>query len=347
MAHNLNFNNGVASFASRKEPAWHGLGKIVEAMTSEEAIKLGGLDFIVEKRPLYVPGVDMNFEEAKQYKRITRSFIRNEEQTLVPVYNKLVKFKEQFATVRTDNDFPLGIVGSKYHVIQNHEAFNFIDSIVGQKYAEYETVGALGNGETIFITCKLKQEMIINKDLIDKYLLLTMAHDGTGSIQVMFTPIRVVCNNTLTIALRGNKNKVVIKHTAKAMDRLEQAKQILGLVDQKTQAYEEAFKHLLKIQISDEKAELIIEKSLGLVRDEKDKFSTRAENIFTLAKKYYQVGLGQQEIVGTGYGVFNAITGYLQNVKNYSDADAKFKATFLNTQNIIRDTAYNLILNED
>ena len=213
MAHNLNFRNGEASFASRREKAWHGLGKVVEAMTSEEAIVLGGLDFEVEKRPIFINTLEtLDKTEAPKYKSITRQLVPNPDITSdtkwLSEYRRNILFQNQYATVRTDLNIPLGIVKSRYHVIQNREAFDFIDSIIGKGVADYETVGALGNGETIFITCKLREEMLINKDVIDNYLLLSMSHDGSGSIVVMFTPIRVVCNNTLTLALEGkNKNK--------------------------------------------------------------------------------------------------------------------------------------------
>ena len=207
MAHKI-FEN---SFASKKEPAWHGLGKVVDAMTSKEAIILGGLNFEVSKRPLFIQSNLISFEQAKEHSIVSRNIINDN----TIFYSKLVGIEDKFATVRDDLNLPLGIVGSRYEIIQNQEAFDFFDSIVGEKYADYETVGCLNGGGTIFITAKLKEEMIINKDNIDKYLLLTMSHDGTSSIQVMFTPIRVVCNNTLTLAL-GGKNRVTIRHTKSA-----------------------------------------------------------------------------------------------------------------------------------
>lgn len=349
MAHNLNFNKGRASFVSKQELPWHRLGTVVDTLTSKEALELGGLDFVVEKRPLYVPGVALGFEDAKKFKRIGREIVNistdPKEITLASNYHKLIKFNRQFATVRTDNDFPLGIVGEKYHVFQNYEAFEFFDSIVGEKYADYETAGALGNGETVFITAKLKEEMVFNKDLIDKYLLLTASHDGSSSITVMFTPIRVVCNNTLTLALQGkNSNKVLISHTLNAKIRLENAKRVLGLVGQSALAYQEAFGNLLKINVTDDEATEVFKKVLKLEPDNKGKYSTRAVNILDSIETYYHIGFGQQEIVGTGWGVYNAVTGYLQNVKTYQNDDSRFKTTLLTSQNNIRLEAYNEIL---
>jgi phage/plasmid-like protein (TIGR03299 family) len=345
MAHNLNFNNGVASFASRKEVAWHGLGKVVEAMTSEEAIVLGGLDFEVEKRPLYInSGDSLVFEEAKQFKNINRRITQDSEGNVSSVYRKNIIVPNQYATVRTDLDLPLGIVGERYHVIQNKEAFDFIDSIIGQGVADYETVGALGNGETVFITCKLKEEMVINKDLIDKYLLVSMSHDGSSSIVVMFTPIRVVCNNTLTLALEGKNNKMTIRHTKSAKEKLELSKKVLGIVDRQTLTYKEAFGALSNITIYDKQLPDFIKQSFSLKPDEKGNFSTKAENIVKSVINYYHNGVGQENIVGTAWGAFNGVTGYLQNVKEYSNPEAKFKNTFMTTSVDVRQKAFNLLI---
>lgn len=339
MAHNIHFNNvtGKHSFVTKKELPWHNLGQVVESMTSKEAIVLGGLDFTVEKRPLWVDtSKELSFEDAKINPKIVRSFNENK-----PIYTIQNVLKDKFATVRTDNDCPLGLVGSRYEVIQNSEAFEFFDSIVGEDYADYETVGALGNGETVFITAKLKAEMVVNKDLIENYLLLSMAHDGSASINVMFTPIRVVCNNTLSLALQG-KNKVTIRHTKNAREKLEHSKKVLGLVDRQLNAYQKIFDSMVKIPVKDEEAELIMAHSLGLKADEKGRLSTRAMNILENAKKYYEEGIGQKEIVDTGWGVYNGITGYLQNMKEYRDADMMFTNTLLKDK--ARDIAYESLL---
>lgn len=347
MAHNLNFKNGVASFASKKEVAWHGLGTVVEAMTSAEAIQLGGLDFEVEKRPIYINSTsNYSFEDAKQKLNINRKLVKDGEGGLKSLYSENLIIPNQYATVRTDLDIPLGIVGSKYEVIQNSEAFDFIDSIIGQGVADYETVGALGNGETVFITCKLKESMVINKDLIDKYLLITMSHDGSSSIVVMFTPIRVVCNNTLSLALGTNNNKVTIRHTKNARDKMELAKKVLGIVDIQSNTYQEAFGNLFNTKVSDPEAKFIIERAFKLERDvQTQELSSRGQNVLDTVFTYYQEGIGQVEIIGTGYGVFNAITGYLQNVKEYKSDDLKFKNTFLGTGLETRNIAYNLLIN--
>lgn len=356
MAHNLNFkSNGVASFATKQVPAWHSLGVVVDAMTSKEAIVLGGLDFVVEKRPILITSSqEIPIEEGKYHNVINRTIEDRPDYQgehgekvktkRVAIYRPMLQVSNQFATVRTDNNQPLGIVGSRYHVIQNSEAFDFIDSIIGEGVADYETVGALGQGETVFITCKLRKEMLVNKDLIDQYLLITMSHDGTSSITVMFTPVRVVCNNTLSAALQGKKNKVIIRHTQNAKAKLELSKQLLGIVDKSSLSYQEIFNRLSKQLVFDEEAQHVIAFSLGIDIKCAEGISTKAENIFNSAWQYYHEGLGQKDIVGTGWGVYNGITGYLQNVKTYKDSEAKFKNTFLTSGAEARDKAMNQLL---
>src|ERR1700761_9153648 len=142
MAHNLNYNEqtGKHSFFSVKEKAWHGLGQIVEDYpTSAGAIRYAGLDYIVEKRALFTNSLPNELDEMS-------------ESIVFPKIN----VPDFFATVRNDNHAVLGVVGKDYEVVQNSDAFQFLDAIVGGGDGiKYETAGALGRGERIFITAKL------------------------------------------------------------------------------------------------------------------------------------------------------------------------------------------------
>jgi len=209
MSHNINYNQltGKDSFFSVKEKAWHGLGQIIEDYpTSSEEIQYAGLDYSVEKWPMYA--YDPKNETS--------------DEPHVP---------HNFATVRTDNNCVLGVVGKDYQIVQNTDAFSFFDSIVGGKSGIlYETAGALGKGERIFITAKLPEYIKVGRnDLIENYLFLTSSHDGLGSITIAFTPIRIVCNNTLNAALQNNTNCIKIRHTASAGEKLKQAQHMLGI----------------------------------------------------------------------------------------------------------------------
>jgi phage/plasmid-like protein (TIGR03299 family) len=341
MAHNLNIKpNGQASFVSKKELPWHGLGTIVETLSAQEAMVLGGLDFEVEKRPLYIPGNPISFEQAKLNPRIQRRIIK-EDNKLVSTYNNLIQVDDKFATVRTDNDKALGLVGSKYIIVQNKHAFDFFDDIAQDGLASYETAGALGNGEVVFITARVTESMTIHKDQIDKYLLISLSHDGSSAITVTYTPIRVVCNNTLTLALQSAVNKVSIRHTYSAHDKLNAAKETLGLISYGDISHKEYFNRLLDINITEGE---VIDLYLKAYKIDPNNLSTKGKNILETNLDYYYKGLGQADYVGTGWGAFNSVTGYLQNVKNYTTDDIKFKAGLMGNQQAIRDTVLNSIL---
>ncbi len=326
MAHGL-INKGInTTFVSRKELPWHRLGKIVDAMTSEEAIKLGGLNFEVGLSPIYSIGQKLERDSLSKYDNI----IRTSNESNIKIYSNATVIKNKFATIRTDTMQPLGIVGSRYQPIQNIEAFNFFDSFIGEGHTQYETVGALGNGEVIFITAKLPDYIKVNGENIDNYLLFTMAHDGSGAIQVLFTPIRVVCNNTLSLALGSCSNKVTFRHTKSAKDKLRNLDKVLNMTNENAINLSKSFNRLQDIRVSDIEMEKLTMEVLNILpMKETGKLSTKSKNILENVLNYYQFGLGQSEIKGTAWGVLNGITGYLQNVKNYRSDENSFNATFI------------------
>ena len=175
---------------------WHGLGTAVaEAPTSAEAIKLAGLDWIVESSPIYV-----------------------ENSIEIPGYK---------ANKRDSDGKVLGIVSDKYQIVQNTDAFDFTDSLIGEG-CKYETAGSLKGGKKIFLLAKLPQKMIL-EDEVDPYVCFTNSHDGFGAIQACMTPVRVVCNNTLNLALNKATRKWSTKHIGNIESKLEEARHTLQL----------------------------------------------------------------------------------------------------------------------
>src|SRR5258706_9386499 len=233
MAHNINFNQQTEkhSFFSVQEKAWHGLGQIVQDYpTSAEAIKFAGLDYKVEKRKLFTYDNENN--------------IGNPDIDIIIPEIEVPNF---YATMRTDTEQVLGVVGKEYEIVQNADAFSFFDAIVGGDGIMYETAGALGKGERIFITAKLPDYIKVgNNDLIEKYLFLTTSHDGFGSITAAFTPIRIVCNNTLNAAFRNCSNSIKIRHTQNAKERLEEAHKVMGISNRLSGYLETTFNQWLR-----------------------------------------------------------------------------------------------------
>jgi len=325
MGHNLNFNErtGKYSFFSVQEKAWHGLGQVVTKYpTSGEAIKHAGLDYEVIKSPLYTTGTGI-IESAGSTE------IRDA-QLAVPNY---------FANIRSDNNAVLGVVGKDYHIIQNREAFNFFDAIVGgEDGILYETAGALGNGERIFITAKLPGYIRVGNgdDVTEKYIFLTTSHDGNGSITAAFTPIRIVCQNTLNASLRNMSNVVRIKHTGGAKQRLEDAHKVMGLANTLSNQLQDIFNNWTTVKVSDSEVRKLIQLALCpnketfdlLKKGAEDELSTVFRNTVDDAFSYAMMSDTQQmdTTKGTLFGAYNAVTGYYQNVRNYKDDEAKLQS---------------------
>lgn len=330
MAHQLNFNDrtGQHSFFSVKEKAWHGLGQIVQDYpTSSEALKFAGLDFNVVKLP--------NVHRLENGKEIVS--------------------KTSFFTTRTDNDAILGDrLGADYEVVQNMDAFSFFDAIVGGDGIQYETAGALGKGEKIFITAKLPGYIRVGSDdMIEKYLFLSTSHDGYGSITAAFTPVRIVCANTLNAAMRNHTNAIKIRHTANAKERLEEAHKVMGISNNLSFHMEEIFNNWSKVRITDTEVKKLIQLAMvpnkevlkNLRNGEQDELSTMFNNMVDSVYEYGMSSPTQQveTTAGTVFGAYNAITGYFQNVRTYNTNEAKLKSILYGgTAQLRSQAAFNL-----
>jgi phage/plasmid-like protein (TIGR03299 family) len=213
-------------------------------------------------------------------------------------------------------------VGGRYEIVQNAEAFIFFDSITEAGAAIFETAGALGNGERIFISAKMPEFINIagTEDNTEIYVILTSSHDGSGSIVAAITPIRVVCQNTLNAALKNTKNKISIRHTANAKYNLENAHKLLGITHRYTQELNECFNFLAKKSITDEQVKKLVQ---DLFKSEKED-SSRIKKIQEAVFASYHTGIGQNEIMGTAWGAYNGITHYLDHDRKYKNAAVKF-----------------------
>ena len=341
MAHLINFNEktGKHSFLSTKEKAWHKLGQVVDRYpTSAEAIQFAGLDYIVEKRPLFTYDTENHTADP-------------DTDIIIPE----ISVPNYFATVRADTDQVLGVVGNDYEVVQNRDAFAFFDAIVGGGDGIlYETAGALGNGERIFITAKLPGYIRVgNDDLIEKYLFLTTSHDGFGSITAAFTPIRVVCNNTLHAALNNMSNCVKIRHTESAKERLLQAHKIMGLTNTMSNELNGIFNRWAHVRITDKELLKLVQQAMApskevlqkVLDDENiDEYSSRFINTVERVCEYGFTNETQQmqATKGTLFGAYNAITGYFQNVMHYKNDEAKLKSILFGNGFNKTQSAFNL-----
>ncbi len=332
MAHNLNYNEqkGKHSFFSVQQKAWHNLGQIVaDYPTSGEALQFAGLDFEVLIRP---------------NQHVLES-------------GEVITSKTSFFTYRPDTGAVLGDrLGVDYSVVQNVDAFSFFDAIVGGDGIQYETAGALGKGERIFITAKLPDYIKVGReDLIEKYLFLTTSHDGYGSITAAFTPTRIVCNNTLNMALKDCSNTIKIRHTSNAQNRLKEAHKVMGISNMLSNQLQDIFNQWARVRITDRELRKLIQLAMVPNREvlrniqlgNLDDLSTCFVNICDNAYEYAMSSPTQQTDTtkGTLFGAYNAVTGYFQNVRNFKDEEAKFKSIMYGTGLLRTQAAFDLCMN--
>lgn len=316
MAHKLNFNKqrGSWSFASHAEKPWHGLGKIVqEAMTAEQAIKLANLDYEVDKSHIH-------YYDTKG----------------VPV-----QIDGYWATYRTDNGDNLGMVKSRYEIVQNRDAFAFFDAIIDSGEAIFETAGALGKGERIFLLAKLPDDIRVGGEKIEKYIMLTNSHDGSSSVIAGMTNIRVVCNNTLQAALKGLENKVSIGHIQGAKERLKQAYKVMNISSVYSAAVQDMFNRMTEVKWDEGQYQSYFEKVLKpeykvqMTAKEGKEMSTRLKNMVDATMQFAATHHTQtnDEAKGTLWGAYNAVSGYYNYIKPYDSTEAKFNSQFFGSAN--------------
>lgn len=205
------------AFYGNREPAWHRLGTVIDqdVVTSGEAIRLAGLDWTVEQHPIYV---HINGDNLDEYGNEPDDYTETE------IHDKV-------ANVRMDTGTPLGVVGGRYHVVQNVEAFDFFDEIIGKGDAHYHTAGSLYNGKKIWALARLNRDILIGGDpgeRIDPFVALCNGHDGNTAVSVYTTPIRVVCQNTLQWSMKEAKNMWKGRHTQNVTEKVRDARDMLG-----------------------------------------------------------------------------------------------------------------------
>ena len=206
------------------ETPWHGLGiKVDHALTSDEAIKIAGLDWRVVQKDMYM--YDNN--------------------------NHLIKVPQMRANVReTDGKF-LGPVTSKYKIVQNADAFAFTDALLGEG-VRYETAGSLASGKRIWLLARMENTTLAEEN-IDPYLVFTNTHDGTGAVRVAITPVRVVCQNTLNVALKDASRHWSCAHMGDIQGKLDEARYTLQNANLYMKALEEEFGELKLKKVSENK----------------------------------------------------------------------------------------------
>ena len=303
------------------EVPWHGLGKKVTGLqTAEEAIVAAGLDWAVELADIFTKS-GYGVKKERDYKAVRR-----------------VKDKRVY-----------GIVSPKYQPIQNKEAFNFFDAVVGSKKAIYETAGSLRGGQRIWILANLKGTVGVKGDEIKRYLTLTNSHDGTLALQMFFSPVRVVCMNTLRMALARASNSFYCRHTRGALDRIEAAREILGLATQFYTDWLKEARHLATLQLPAPKMPLLLKAAF----DQPE--SIRMEDIYNPVRvqmkkveELVTVGRGQDNLAiqGTAWQAFNAVAEYADYYRPYRSQakDARLNGTWFGSGMAMKKRSWDFLM---
>ena len=295
--HDLLIENGEVAIAWADEVPWHRMGQQSDGlMTSEQALNMARLNWKVRK-----------------------------EQTYVKIDNEFVEVPSTFATVRGQQEGTGSViltrsgktVGPRYTPWQNIDGFDFIDDLINDGEAHIEVAGALGNGERVWILARLPTSIkLSNNDYCAKYILISNSHDGSGAIRIMPTMIRVVCANTLGMAMKQKEtNKFVMRHTSNARNKVEEAKEILGWCDLRLNQLGEDLVKLQDIEMTLDEMKEYFEDSLGLVRDAKGDLSTKATNILSEVVACLDHPTNNvDDMRGTAWAAYNALTYYVDHI---------------------------------
>ena len=334
MAHNIEVTNGIASMVYAGEVPWHKLGQAVEKeITWASAAKLAGLDRPCEKRPMYLAG---------------KSIIDG-----IPNIGK--EIKESVAVVRIDDDAILGVVSPKYHIIQNTECFELVDEIVGAGQAVFHTAASLLGGRRIFCTLKFPKDAQIGPDLINMYLLMTSSHDGKSSLHLRWTPVRVVCNNTLNTALGydehvgGAPASFNIAHTKNYETKILQARAVLKLTEQYYARMEQEFIKLIEspfahadmVRLSETLFPSDTAPLPGVTKNKREKLLDLFHN---------GRGNNTPEVKDTRWAAFNAVTDFVDHHQQViskgtelAKSEARMNSSTFGTGARLRQQAFELL----
>lgn len=324
MAHELSIQNGRAEmFSGRNMTPWHGLGKVVNGLaTAKEALQLAGLDWKVQGLPVTVNGKQLRFPNGER--------------------------KDTWQGIcRMDTGDCLGIMRGQYEPIQNEEAFSFFDRLIGQGAAVYDTAGALRGGRLIWLLAKVDGEIQICGDAHRQYALMFTAHDGSYSLEVQFVTERVVCANTLSIAMRNRSNVYKIRHTQNWKNAEAEAARVLQLGNHYFKDVQNAladlnYKLLTAAQMDSFTKALV---PLKIV-DGELKDSTRAQNIRSEIAALFRDGDGNKG--ASRWDALQAVTDYADHrITLRGENSTRIESTMKGAAADLKQRAFDILTDDE
>jgi phage/plasmid-like protein (TIGR03299 family) len=294
-----------------REVPWHGLGiNVEEAPDSEEALTAAGLNWKVSQRPIYT--ADFVCSSGNVY---TTS------EQIIPNYK---------ANIRDTDGAVLGIVTDRYKIVQNEEAFAFTDALIGEG-VRYETAGSLQGGRKVWMLAKLPDRYIIGGERIEPFLVFSNSHDGSAAIRVSMTPIRVVCQNTLNLAISQAKRSWSAKHTGNIQNRMHEAHETLGLAHKYMEYLGREFDVLSRIRLSDSKVMEFINELIPLPADASDVQRKNTEQLRDDIKIRYFEAPDLKVLGKNGFRFINAVSDFATHAKPLRETANYKENLFLKT----------------
>lgn len=251
---------------------------------------------------------------------------------------------DSFAVRRSDNKSVLGVVGSRYTVLQNRDAFNCFQDFLNANEATLDSAGSFQNGSIVWILAKINRDPIVvaKNDEINKYILLSHSHDGKMSVRFGFTPIRIACQNTLSLAHNSDCSKLIrIRHNSQVHRNLSEISTIMNLANQEFETTGERYKWLASRQIN--RADLMryvkivlnVDEAIGMTKQEESNLS---DIIFKFENGY---GNDNKDIAGTWWAAYNGVTEWLSHTKGRS-TDSRISSLWLGNGSVINKKAFDL-----
>jgi phage/plasmid-like protein (TIGR03299 family) len=327
MAHELErLANGQTAFASARLSAWHQLGTVTEACMSAEEIMakafLGG--WAVRKIPVF--GVDV---------------IDGVEQR-IDCDDKRMTVRRNVVTGETEY---LGIVGEDYGVVQNEQCAEILDRLVDQVGgAHFETAGSLRKGKSVFVTMKLPEAMqVAGTDDLDLYLVATTSHDGTASLRVDATPVRVVCANTQRAAFAQTKGTYVFRHTPNVNSQITQAREAIGLMWKYMDRFQAAAERMLNAELTLAELESVVEKVWPLAQEATERARNNAKQRTATIRYLARDADTQADIRGTHWAGYQAIVEYIDHIQPAKDELARANRAVSTSAEQLKTKAFDLL----
>jgi phage/plasmid-like protein (TIGR03299 family) len=301
MSHELDMTTGQAAVFVAGTPAWHKLGRVVtHAVTSAQAIELACLNWEVEQWELKAFDRELSKE----------ALVRN-----------------KYANVRKDTSTVLGVVSDHYRIFQNQECFDFMDALVADKLAMFETAGALKDGRVVWMLARIPTEYRAGTDdAIQPYILLTNSHDGSKALRIFPTTIRVVCQNTLNLALRdGLGDGISIRHRPSLSERVGEARQKLGIIHARFDEFDAELHAMLDKQMTDPELEGYFKGSTPPITGRRAE-ERRRKILGQFRENFGNATNTLPGVTGTAWAAYNAVSQYFDHQRNFKGANSLEKA---------------------